>query len=333
VPLADTTDLLHNRGLVEHYFAPTVDWTIAVSRRFHGERAVLLYEGAVLPVLKTHGAVLECQYASDDRQSPDYWIRRINTILAVTDIHVLLDLDRSGYVDYEFDTSEHLARRRRAVVPVTLPNWQPEGAVAILRPRRILITDTNRRDSYSRRKRTFTIGIEGANVEQLQRRLDSAICDAKRRRTNYLRRVLRVLRLLPKVVTESQPKPLAVAEDAYRVALALADGHRVPELANVLELTSPANEANPLFSVVKELVADGNDWHLGLRTGAIAVPSRFRDRWVFMAAFFRKQFMKLLGEEIDERRAFRLFMSLLGFAAALSRSRCRNLVDRPEEVK
>jgi hypothetical protein len=305
---------------MEHYFAPSVDWTVAVSRRFHGDGAVLLYERAILPILQQHGIVLECSYASDDRESPDYWVRRINVILEISDIHILLDIDRSGYVDYEFDVSQSLAIRARATTTQTVLNWAPEGTVAVLRPKRILITDQHGRDTYSRRKRTFTLGIRGASVGDVQARLGRALLNVKQRRTRYLRWGLRLQTLLPRSIRDSQPMPLAVAEDAYRVALALSEGRPIPGLEEELHATERrVQEKHQLHSVAAQIADDFSDFHLARRTGRVVVPERFRDRYAFLRAFYSEQFGKLVSDEGLESRGFRAILMFLAFAGALSR--------------
>jgi hypothetical protein len=305
---------------MEHYFAPSVGWTVAVSRRFHGDGAVLLYERSILPILRQHGTVLECSYASDDRESPDYWVRRINVILEVADIHVLLDIDRSGYVDYEFDISQRLAIRSRATQTQTLLNWAPEAGVAILHPKRILITDRHGRETYSRPKRTFTLGIRGSSVGDVQARLDRALLNVKRRRTRYLRWGLRLQAFLPRSIRDSQPVPLAVAEDAYRVALALSEGRPIPELERELHATERrVEEKHPLHVVAAQVGDDISDFHLARRTGRVVVPVRFRDRYAFIRAFYSKQLGRLFGDDALESRGFRAILMFVAFAGALSR--------------
>jgi hypothetical protein len=128
-------------GSIQHPFFPNVDWTIAISRRFTGEKATRLYADVFEPVLHRHGLVLQCNYASDNSHSPDYWVDRITSILAVTELHVLFDINRSGYVEYEFEKSRQQAFRGGTQALAEAHGWSPRTAF-MLRPYRVLVTDS-----------------------------------------------------------------------------------------------------------------------------------------------------------------------------------------------
>lgn len=77
----------------------------AVSRRFNNPESDALFFERIDPVLKAHAVVLNCSFASDDRNDLDFWMNRMNIILDLADIHLLLDVDRSANTFYELQAS------------------------------------------------------------------------------------------------------------------------------------------------------------------------------------------------------------------------------------
>jgi hypothetical protein len=77
---------------------------VSVSRRFNDSYVDDLYHDIVRPALEW-AKVLECHYASEDTEASDYWINRMGVIQDISDIHLILDLRRSGPTLYEFHYS------------------------------------------------------------------------------------------------------------------------------------------------------------------------------------------------------------------------------------
>ncbi|MEM7584588.1 MAG: hypothetical protein AAF560_14455 [Acidobacteriota bacterium] len=87
------------------------DFYTSVSRRFSSEAAVELFNGLVQPALEGQGEVLECWYASESHEDPDYWVARMDLLFTISDIHLLLDIDSSPATRHEVKLSHKLVLR------------------------------------------------------------------------------------------------------------------------------------------------------------------------------------------------------------------------------
>ena len=77
----------------------------AISRRFSVPWIDALTQEYIEPALARHGLSLTCTWAEDDPNHPDHWINRMGFIFDLADVHVIIDLDRSGNTMYEFEAS------------------------------------------------------------------------------------------------------------------------------------------------------------------------------------------------------------------------------------
>jgi hypothetical protein len=91
------------------------DFYVTISRRFTSPTSVAIFENVVLPQISEQGEILECWYASDSHEDPDYWIARMDILFSLADIHLLLDIDGSPATHLEVKMSH-----KRAMRPNTL---------------------------------------------------------------------------------------------------------------------------------------------------------------------------------------------------------------------
>lgn len=77
----------------------------AVSRRFNVPAIESLNKDLIEPILELYGIPLTCTYASDDPDHPDHWVGRMGMIFDLSDVHVIVDIERSGNTLYEFESS------------------------------------------------------------------------------------------------------------------------------------------------------------------------------------------------------------------------------------
>lgn len=59
---------------------------------------------------------MECCFAADDAAAAEeFWVSRMNLILELSDILLLLDVERSANVDFEFHISQSISRTGKAL--------------------------------------------------------------------------------------------------------------------------------------------------------------------------------------------------------------------------
>ena len=78
---------------------------IGVSRRFRHAEEEKVYFETVEPILQSFGIVLRCDFASDSEHEINFWMNRMNVILDISDVHLLMDFDRSASTFYELQSS------------------------------------------------------------------------------------------------------------------------------------------------------------------------------------------------------------------------------------
>lgn len=82
-----------------------VNLVFAISRRFRQAAIDEVMESVIDPVLDEHGISLTCTYASDNVSDVDHWIHRMGLIFDLADVHIVIDISRSGNTLYEFEYS------------------------------------------------------------------------------------------------------------------------------------------------------------------------------------------------------------------------------------
>lgn len=106
---------------------PDAEWRIAISRRFKHVRAESTYRTVILPVLESEGLLLECSYASDNVVEDEFWMNRVDLILELADIHILVDMERSPNMEFEFQRAARISKRRHARALRRNFGWSPMG--------------------------------------------------------------------------------------------------------------------------------------------------------------------------------------------------------------
>ncbi len=170
-----------------YLYHPDAEWRIAVSRRFNYPPVDDLYRLSILPIIETEGIVLECSFAAESTENRDFWTNRFGIILEISDIHILIDIERSANMEFEFRRSQQIARN--GLTPSLANNfgWGFESAQVFIRPIRIYIKKGNRYSySIGSRKRVINIS-DNDSYEDVSSRLKKAICWAKKVRLFNLR--------------------------------------------------------------------------------------------------------------------------------------------------
>ena len=165
---------------IEHPYAPHLEWRFAISRRFSSAYVEGLYRKYILPILRGEGMVLECYYASETPKSENYWANRMDLILALADIHILIDIEPTTFTVHEIEKSLH---GRKQIRTTLVRNFGERIANyhKLMGPPEILVikeSETPRPRSLS--KRTTTIYLDKTmSVDDFGRNLRKEIDEAK----------------------------------------------------------------------------------------------------------------------------------------------------------
>jgi hypothetical protein len=170
-----------------HPFAPEIEWRIAVARRFHIPAVDSLYREIVQPVLDDEGIALECSYAADEPEYPDYWANRMTLILELADIHVLLDIEPNANTLWEFQLSESYAKSAGANALSLSFGWRPRLPES-LTPISLRIRSESGEDSFSCHDRRGLVHVgESDRANDFPERLKNQLALAKQCRAELIR--------------------------------------------------------------------------------------------------------------------------------------------------
>lgn len=306
----------------QHPYGSAVSWRIAVSRRFNDSVVNSIYEKQVLPVLVAHGIVLECNFASDETKDAEFWTNRIKRILGCSDLHILLDIHRSGSMDFEFRISGECANRmgKKSV-------WRYSGLEGVSRlppnaclPIQIRVVDGEGNTAFNRIRRCVEVHALPHNLLSL--RLQEAIEWAKKKRTRELKYVRIFYDPLAKwcnrkIKRLEMPTAMTVQEEMTTLAEKLAIGQPIIE-ANIEYLSDrkialgvarslgligenndgaldPAAEegADPITRLVNQF----DQFEVGVRNGSICLPKRFWDAYAFIRGERARLWVAVMGRE------------------------------------
>ena len=109
---------------------------------------------------------------------------------------------------------------------------------------------------------------------------------------------------------------ITVASDAYSVAKAIASGNTFPELRQVGELR--VADAPTVSADQHQVVRDMQAWHISTKTGEVALPGGFRDRYRFLRDHYIALGNRALGEtDVQKSRFWRLMIAIISLAGAV----------------
>ena len=169
---------------------PRAEWRIALSRRFNDPWHDRLYSHVLKPVLDEAGILLECKWAKNTTRSVDYWMNKMGIILEISDIHVVVDIDRSAAVDFEINRSRLISGKHYTPsLSTTFPKhkilvsggFSTYGAF-IFTPVRLLIREGSKKQ-HQEYPNTYVLYINrDYSIQDAVSRLSSVICSAKKAR-------------------------------------------------------------------------------------------------------------------------------------------------------
>lgn len=293
-------------------YHPKADWRFAVSRRFNVAHVDALYSQCILPALEGEGLVLECWYASERTEDRDFWMNRVNLMLELADIHILVDIDKSANVEFEFDRSRGLLRRPQASSLVTNFNWSPMTERTIFRPIVIAIERGAGRDWRSRRRRKSVLHLaDEKNLGDFAARLKAEITWAKTLRLTRLNKV--------RALYEKDGRLLQIASSDLEFSLVkmtelakkMINNEPVDNLLHVSEETESREVAS--YQVLNESF----DWHVRLKNGEVIIPRKFGDTYVMLRDRYRKEAANLFGPAFTGYRPVKWFTAAIAVGMAV----------------
>lgn len=281
-------------------YYPSADWRFAVSRRFNHPYVDSIYHDLILPSLNAEGVVLECLYASDRTADEDFWMNRIDLILAIADFHVLIDIDRNHNVDFEFERAERISRRRESTALARNLNWSPLIVRFVLRPITIQIKRGMASDQrFARKRRTVLFLSDTASREDFIKRLRVEISWAKSLRLKGLDRARNLF--------EKKIRFFGMNSDELEFTLV-----KMTEIAHSVEsgklmetLSRIAEEIEEKERTRRQIVNENLELSVRLKKGEVELPSGFRETYLLLLDQTNKNLAAIFSQELADGRFFR----------------------------
>jgi tetratricopeptide (TPR) repeat protein len=286
-------------------YYPAADWRFAVSRRFNHPYVDSIYHDLILPSLNAEGLVLECSYASDRTADEDFWMNRIDLILAIADFHILIDIDRNHNIDFEFERAERISRYRESTAFSRNLNWTPIIRKFLLRPITILIKGGVGRDRRSARKRRTILFLpDTASREDFIKRLRAEIGWAKSRRLNGLERV--------RTLFEKKIRFFGMNSDEMEFTLV-----KMTEIARSVKsgqlsetLSSIAEEIQEKERTRQQIVNENFELRVRMKKGEVEIPSGFRETYLLLFDQSHKNLASIFSQELADGKFLRRFAQI-----------------------
>lgn len=286
--------------------SPDAEWRIAVSRRFNIPSADSAYRSMILPVLESEGLLLECSYASDSVEEHDFWMNRVDLILELADIHILVDIQRSPNMEFEFERSARISRVGRARALTRIVDWSPidqgaiTGAGRLPRPITIVVKEGTRKDKLVPRRLKAILYLSAqTSATDFAERLRTTIHWAKVLKLERLDRVdFRLDR------AELKPALIRMTDLAKRIM----DGEKIDNLrsANDELATGGRNFVNEAFK-----------WRVDLKNGNVKIPSTFRDTYAMLRNHSADAIGSLFSPGLVEYWPMRLLIAISSFLMSI----------------
>lgn len=303
---------------MEHPYAPDAQWRIAVSRNFTSQKVDLIYGELIYPVLCTEGLVLECYYAAEDTSMKDFWINRMNIILEISDIHILIDIDKTANMDFEFERSLSL-KAKSGETPALKSNfqWEPRTTRLVFIPISILVKEGKRRDKFSSRKKVgITYLLPNESPEYFQKRLREQIDLAKLKRIRLLELAEKRYHKLSSFFGTPIDGAKRTLIKATKIAEAIVDRNKVSDLQSIIELDAHPTELPPTEAAQIKL-NEHHVWLIKLKQGKLIVPDSLRDTYYIVKEHYQKFFTEILSEEFVESKGGKVFVVLASVLATI----------------
>lgn len=290
---------------IVHPYAPDVQWRIAVSRRFNVPYVDALYYSSIHPVLTEEGLVLECSNAREDTATADFWTNRMNLILECSEIHLLLDVNKSGNMEFEFEKSQRLLKLGKHTALMMTFGWNPRTLQVIFKPFAIMVTDADGKDLFSAHKRLGVLHLRGNGDEQdIAIRLHRYINLAKQEHLKTLRRNQAWFSRFNEFIG-------LPVDDAKRSLIV------VTEMTNLFAQGRPMHEIEAFFDSQREAIGpmsgnkplvlanEHNKWMTDIKQGRLTPPKTFKDTFIMVREHYLRLLFVHFGQELATVRLFR----------------------------
>ncbi len=293
---------------IAHPYAPSAEWRIAVSRRFNVPRVEQVYRDLVLPVISREGIVLECRSAGEDVSSTgDFWTRRMRLILELADVHVLLDIDRSSNVDFEFDISKRLLFKSKQPVLGADLGWHPIAASILLRPVSILIDEKAKRDTFSPLRRRGTLRLAAGSDSPIifQDRLQDQLNRAKLEKLKDISKCEGWYGALARMARRGHRFPDETAKEVLAKATELARGiiaDRDMESLRPIVTARPKEFGPENGRKLGVSMNEYDEWLIKLKSGKADLPGDYRNSYRCVRDTVRSRLLRdgLFGTKLSE---------------------------------
>ncbi|MCS5693975.1 pentapeptide repeat-containing protein [Cyanobium sp. FGCU-6] len=273
---------------------PRAEWRIALSRRFNDPWHDRLYSHVLKPVLDEAGILLECKWAKNTTRSVDYWMNKMGIILEVSDIHVIVDIDRSAAVDFEINRSRLISGKHYTPsLSSTFPKHRISvsggfGAYGtfIFAPLRIRIREGSKKQ-HQEYPNTYVLYINrDYSIQDAVRRLSSVICAAKK---------ARLIRL--NLISHAIVCPIVM--ELTSLARAIERGKSVPNIEN--DIFDVAFRETLAEEVIPLLLNRVRKFWVEVKLGQTTRPSTFRGVVRMMHRHVEYAVFSIAGKTLDNK--------------------------------
>lgn len=276
-------------------YSPDASWRIAVSRRFNVPAVDDFYFGCVLPVLQAEGCVLECKFADETSEQYNYWMNRFSLILELSDIHVLIDFERSPNMEYEFNRSMFIARN--GVTPSLSTNF----GIGILRSRdfiktiRLYLTQ-NTTSNIPKIGRQRIISINGTH-EEISNNIAQALQWAKRVRLFDLNLAINFYEKMWARIGWSELGDIKKTLISMTQIASGIDNNSTFEALNVIAKSSEMSIDYSTNIVRRNKI---KEWEAEFYNGQIELPEKYLDK----VKYFKNMYRNNIAESLKDISQF-----------------------------
>ena len=289
---------------LDYPHSPRAGWRLAVSRRFNLPAVDSIYD-SIQPVLENAGLLMECAYASEHTADNDFWMNRIDLILEIADLHILLDIEKSPNMEFEFERSARISKSRQGGALARNLGWSPMTTRALIRPITIVIRLGQSKDRLVARRRTASLYFADQNsLSDLASRLEHAIRWAKHRRLVRLNKM--------KDFMEKRLRFMGLAgEDLEFCLVKMTDlARRIKDGQGIDDLLPTAEEIEAKERTTRQRINEQFEWLVKLKKGEVEIPTRFVDTYVMLRDHSRENVTAVVSSEFASSFFVRSLISI-----------------------
>lgn len=276
---------------IECPYSPKAEWRIAISRRFNHTIVDDLYYRCILPVLRGEGLLMECHYAAETPEEYDYWVNRFSIILELSDIHILMDIDRTANMELEFQKSQRHARQGMASALAINFGWVMTYPELWMRPIRIIVTKTKSGKMFRYGRQRVVHISDTATTEEIAQDLRREIRWAKRLKLFDIRLAEYFFeKPCGYFGYEKEIEPTLVAMTA--LARKFAEGASVDELMPLAQ-NSAISTISTGYQGPIIIANEANDLALKIYEGTAEVPTSFLGKVRFLQGSYKDSINKM----------------------------------------